>query len=61
MTTNLFLNSLFELSQSLLTNIIVPAHVAYDQRYKLCTKKKPDRRLLKGAKNSYQEVALRRI
>ena len=35
---NLFLNSnsLFELSQSLLTNIaIVPAHAANDQRYKL--------------------------
>ena len=38
---NLFLNtnSLFEPSQSLLTNIaIVPAHVANDRRYKLCKK-----------------------
>ena len=36
---NLFINSnsLFELNQSLLTNItIVPARVEYEQRYKLC-------------------------
>ena len=36
---NLFLNSnsLFEPNQTLLTNItIVPARVAYEQRYKLC-------------------------
>ena len=36
---NLFLNgnSLFELSQSFLTNItFVPARAAYEQRYKLC-------------------------
>ena len=59
---NLFLNSnsLFELSQSLLTNItIVPAHVANDQRYKLS--KKCQIAVAQGANNSYHEVALRSL
>ena len=59
---NLFLNrnSLFELSQSLLTNItIVPAHVAYEQRYKLG--KDCQIAGYSGANNSYHEVALRSL
>ena len=60
---NLFLNSnsLFELSQSLLTNkTIVPARVAYEQRYKLC--KEHQIAGYSGVQNnSYQEVALRSL